>query len=61
MSKGLSSSDKWPYQYFAEIIKLKTRKERLTALAEVPEIVNGVHIRDLVKYYVEDCFEKRKR
>ena len=60
MNEGLKPGDKWPYQYFGEIIKLKTRAERNAALDKVPEIENGVHIREWVKFYVEDCFEKRK-
>jgi len=48
--------DKMPRQYAHEILQLKTREERRTALMNVPE-----NIRDWVKFYVEDCFEKRRQ
>ena len=55
MNEGLKPGDKWPRQYAHEILQLKTREERKAALMNVPE-----NIRDWVKFYVEDCFEKRK-
>lgn len=48
------SNGKWPRQYAAEIMAMKTRDERRAALDKVPE-----HFRALVKKHVECQFTKR--
>ena len=45
-----------PRDYAAQIIKMKTREERLEALLKVPE-----EWRDLVKKHVENEFMRRKK
>lgn len=47
---------KQPRHYAEEIILLKTREERITALENVPE-----SIRHVVKFYVLDHYAKRNR
>lgn len=49
------SRGKWPRVYAAEICELKTKKERLDALQNVPE-----DIRELVKKHVEIFFDRKK-
>ncbi|NOR70005.1 MAG: hypothetical protein GQ532_09995 [Methylomarinum sp.] len=46
---------KWPRDYAAEIIPLKTLAQRREALARVP-----VEWREWVAFYVKDFFTKRK-
>lgn len=47
-------NEKRPREYAFEIYELKTKKERVEALKNVPE-----HFRDLVKKHVEAMFMKR--
>ena len=47
--------NKWPRDYAAEIIEMKTVEQRRAALATVPE-----PLRDWVKDYVVSYFEIRK-
>lgn len=47
--------DKWPREYAAEIIALRTKAERREALAKVPE-----HLRDWVWQLVMDRFERKQ-
>ncbi len=47
--------EKRPRHFAEEILQLKTREERLTALEQVPEGMRG-----MVKTHVEATFEKLK-
>lgn len=42
---------KWPRQYAAEILELKTRKERRDALSQCPE-----HLQSAIAKHVEIAF-----
>lgn len=47
-------SEKWPREYAGEIIKLKTKQQRIEAIKKVPE-----NYKELVIKHVENHFEKR--
>tara|TARA_Y100000385_G_C13074252_1_gene630613 strand:- start:1547 stop:1714 length:168 start_codon:yes stop_codon:yes gene_type:complete len=51
----LRQDQKWPRRYAAEILELKTKKERREALAKCPE-----EFRDLIAKHVEIAFALRK-
>ncbi|MCU7836496.1 MAG: hypothetical protein KZQ83_14760 [gamma proteobacterium symbiont of Taylorina sp.] len=53
--KEFLESEKWPREYAAEILQMKTRGERTAALNKVPE-----HLRNWVIDYVVTEFEMRK-
>ena len=51
----IDSFPKRPRQYAAEIVLMKTRKERRDALAKVPE-----DCRDTTKLHVQIYFDRKK-
>jgi hypothetical protein len=44
----MKQPEAWPRQYASQITAMRSREERIAALAEVPE-----HLRDLVRTHVE--------